>query len=225
MSYDPQIAGAIAVPGLAAIATRFTIDTGAGGTVITSPLVDAHHLLDHVGRVMPSPSHGVGGGESSDVVGRVDEVALGPFALHEPVVALSRDTQGSLANPSLGVNLGGNLLRRFVVTIDYPRRRVMLAPGAHYAEPFLADASGLVLGAEASDFRTFVVRAIVPGSAAADAQLEPGDGIVAIDGKLARDFALWEVVELFMHAGWHVALEITRGEREFTCVLALRALI
>ena len=47
----------------------------------------------------------------------------------------------------VGVNLGGTVLRRFKVIVDYPRQRVILEPNARLHDPFPADASGLVLTA------------------------------------------------------------------------------
>jgi hypothetical protein len=224
MGYDPQLPGAVAAPGTDAFAAGFTLDTGAGGTIVTSPLVSAHHLLDHV-HTLSSPSHGLGNGQSNDVIGRLDAVAIGPFLLHAPVLALSTDTVGSLANAAFSVNLGGNLLRRFTVTIDYPHNRVMLEPGAEFDAPFLADASGLVLRAEGPDYHRFVVTAIAPGSPAADAQLQPDDVIGAIDGKPASAFALWQLQELLRHAGTRVALSIVRDGKTAPSELALRALL
>jgi hypothetical protein len=128
MGYDPQLSGTVIAPGTAPFAVGFTIDSGAGGTIIASPLVAAYHLLDHV-HTLSSPSRGLGNGRSNDVVGRLDAVAIGPFLLNAPILALSTDTVGSLANEAFSVNLGGNLLRRFTVTIDYPHKQVMLEPG------------------------------------------------------------------------------------------------
>jgi hypothetical protein len=52
-AYDPQIEGSMIVPGQAPIPVRFTIDTGAGGTIVSSPLVDKYHLLAAVGKRSP----------------------------------------------------------------------------------------------------------------------------------------------------------------------------
>ena len=224
MKYDPQIAGTLVVPGLPPISTRFTIDTGAGGTIVTTPLVAEHHLFEHVVDRIPTPSHGVGGGTSDDVVGRIDAITLGPYTLARPLVALSQDTSGSLTMPDLGVNLGGNLLRRFAVTIDYPGRTVTLEPGAHVAEPFAADASGLLLEARGADFHTFVVTAIVPGAPASDAQLQAGDVIATIDGKPATAYVLYEVMDLLKRTGHRVVLTVVRGDHTMRFELMLRAL-
>jgi hypothetical protein len=49
------------------------------------------------------------------------------------------------------------------VIIDYPRRKLILEPNSHFADPFPADATGLVLRAEGSDFKTVVVQGVVSG--------------------------------------------------------------
>jgi PDZ domain-containing protein/aspartyl protease len=224
MNYDPQIAGTFAVVGMPAVSTKFTIDTGAGGTVITTPLVKANDLFKTVTDKIPSPSHGVGGGESNDVVGRIESISLGPYKLRQPLVALSQDTTGSLAMGAIGVNVGGNILRRFTVIIDYPRRRVILEPNSHFADPFLADASGLVLKAEGSDFKTVVVQEVVSGSPAANAGLQENDVITAVDGEPVGKYALWEIQDLLKNSGHLVKLAIQRGTRSFICEFALRSL-
>jgi membrane-associated protease RseP (regulator of RpoE activity) len=224
MNYDPQVAGTFAVEGMAAVSTRFTIDTGAGGTVITTPLVKANDLLKTVTDKIPSPSHGVGGGESNDIVGRVESITLGPYKLRQPLVALSRDTTGSLTMEDIGINVGGNILRRFTVIIDYPRRRVILEPNSHFADPFLADASGLVLKAEGSDFKTVVVQGVVSNSPAAKAGLQEHDEITAIDGEPTGRYALWEIQDRLKNSGHVVKLAIKRGARSFICEVALRSL-
>ena len=43
----------------------------------------------------------------------------------------------------IGVKLGGNILRRYKVIMDYPSDRVILEPNKPFHEPFAADASGL----------------------------------------------------------------------------------
>lgn len=223
--YDPQVAGAIVVPGRPPIPVRYTLDTGAGGTIVTAPLVRGHGLLQSALRTLPSPSRGVGLGESPDVVARMDAFRIGPYELRRPIAALSRDTVGSLTHESLGVNLGGNILRRFTVIVDYPHGRLILEPNLHFQEPFAADASGLVLRAEGADFRTFVVAAVVPGSPAADAGLAPGDVIVGIEGADITHYALWQLQDVLKGSGRLCRLRVRRGGRVSRSTLQLRALL
>ncbi|HEY3951336.1 aspartyl protease family protein [Phenylobacterium sp.] len=223
--YDPQIDGELVAPGQPPIPVRFTLDTGAGGTIITSPIVDKYNLLSAIGHQIAAPDRGVGGARPTEVWGRPTAFRIGPYAVDKPLVALSRDKYGSLANENLSVNLGGNILRRFTVTIDYVHQWVALEPNRRFSEPFPGDASGLQLSADGDDFRTFVVDGVVPGSPASEAGLETGDVLSALDGRPASAFTLWQVQEALKAAGSVVGLKVRRGDRTFSKPLRLRELI
>ena len=229
MNYDPQIDGEITVPGLPPIKTKFTLDTGAGGTVISAPLVSAHDLARHVVATMPAPrsaplADGVNGIVFDTVTARIDAIRIGPYDLKRPLVALSRDTQGTFAMAEVGVNLGGNVLRRFKVIVDYPHQRVILEPNARLHDPFPADASGLVLTATGDDFKTFIVHGVVPKSPADEAGFREEDVITAIDGEPATTYALWQIQDLFKDASRARRVTITRAGATLTKTIKLRPL-
>jgi len=73
------------------------------------------------------------------------------------------------AHADFDVNLGGNILRSFNLTMDYPQRRLIFEPNSHAHDSFLSDASGSSLKAEGPDYKKFVVRAVVPNSPAPEA--------------------------------------------------------
>ena len=223
--YDPQIDGELIVPRQGAIPVRFTIDTGAGGTIVSTPLVDKYHLLEAVGRTVATQDEGVGGAEPTEVAARISGLRIGPYAIEAPVVALSRDTMGSLSNEAISVNLGGNILRRFTVIIDYARNRLTLEPNEHLSEPFDYDASGLLLAASGEDFRTFVIRAVIPHSAADEAGLAKGDRIIVVGGTPAKEFALWQLQDRLKESGETVKITIERDNATLEKTLALRALL
>lgn len=223
--YDPQIDGAIEVRGRLPIPVRFTLDTGAGGTIVSSPLVDKYDLINATGRVTETQDKGVGGAVPTEVMARLLAMRIGSFILDKPVVALSRDKMGSLANEAISVNLGGNILPRFTVVIDYPGKRVGLTPNRHFSEPFKSDASGLLLSVDDRDFHKFSVDSVIGGSPAADGQIEPGDQILSIDGKPAADLSLWQLEELLKQDGAEARLSIRRQGVVMLKTLKLRSLL
>jgi hypothetical protein len=71
--YDPQIDGAIEVETQPPIPVRFTLDTGAGGTIVSSPLVESDRTRDgHTGqgrrRRGPDRGHSETGGNQDRLV-------------------------------------------------------------------------------------------------------------------------------------------------------------
>jgi Trypsin-like serine proteases, typically periplasmic, contain C-terminal PDZ domain len=221
--FPSPMRGEISGPDGKAISTEFSVDTGAGGTTITAALVRENHLLEKVTQKIPSPSHGIGNGVSDDVVGRLGDIHLGTYSLKNPLVALSRDTVGSLSRDAF-VNMGGNLLSRFTVTIDYIHHEVTLEANSHIDEPFLADASGLVMEAGGDDFRTFTVKGVVADSPGDKAGLKEGDIIAEIDGTAAGKYALWELQNILKESGKEHSLTVRRDGKAVKAQIHLRAL-
>ena len=157
-------------------------DTGSDGAIgLTRPFVDKHHLLD--GRTTVA-GFGVGvGGQAAIVIGRLEAVRLGPFAFAQPVVGFSRATQGATASEARDAILGAEILRRFIVTIDYPHKRVILEPNARLGDPFDFDMSGLVLAKNPRG--TVHVLAVRADSPAAQLDVRPGDEVASINGRAA----------------------------------------
>lgn len=224
-AYDPQIEGALLVHGLQPIPVRFTIDTGAGGTIVSAPLVRKSNLVDAVGKTFATQDAGIGGAKPMEVVARLSAIQIGPYTVDGPVVALSQDTAGSLADEAISVNLGGNILRRFNVIIDYPRGTVTLDPNQYLNEPFAYDGSGLLLSATGADFRTFVVDTVLAGTPADASGFEKGDRIVAIDGKSVAAYALWQFEDRLKTQGATVSLTLIRGDQTIVKTLRLEPLL
>jgi hypothetical protein len=222
-NYDPQIEGEILIADQW-MPVKIVLDTGAGGTTLTTPFVKAHGLTELM-KTLQSPDVGAGGGESVKWTARGQRLRIGSLSIEEPLLALSTDIVGSLALATFDVNLGGNILRDFTVIIDYPRKRLILEPNSDFRKPFASDASGLVLKAEGPDHRTFVVRALVPKSPATEARIQAGDIITTIDGSPVRKYALWELEEELKKSGRVIDLKIKRGRNSFTRRLRLQSLL
>ena len=166
-----------------------------------------------------------GGGQSVKWQARAEQLRFGSFAIDKPLVALSTDEIGTFAHADFDLNLGGNILKRFNLTIDYPQRRLIFEPNTHAREDFRSDASGLVLKAEGPDYKNFVVRAVVPNSPAAEAGVQAGDIINSINGAATERYALWELQEEFKKSGATCELGIRRGQTSMVRKIRLRSLL
>lgn len=172
-AYDPQANGTVKLRGRQPIPVTYTIDTGAGGTVISAPLVERYTMLSTVARSLPMFGN-VGGSVDVTLAARIPQLQIGPYAVRNPIVLFSRDKNGVFAGESIGVNLGGSILKRFILTVDYLRSRFILEPNADFSRPFPWDASGLTFTAT-SDYSAFVIQNVAAHTPGSDIGLQAGD--------------------------------------------------
>src|SRR5258705_7063795 len=124
----PHITARLTVPGRPARSRRLLVDCGSEDAVDDSVLLESRGPLR---RVMG----GVGSGQTYEVVfGRIERFELGRFVIEDlPSVA-----------PGVAL-IGGEVLRRFRVTLDYSRNRMLLVPGRQLRDEVPEDLSGLSL--------------------------------------------------------------------------------
>lgn len=193
----PYVSALLTVPGSAPAQRRLLLDSG------SEDAVDDDLLLQSSGPLRETLG-GVGLGQPYRVVfGRLERVRLGRFEFRDvPSVA-----------PGISL-LGGEILRRFVVLLDYARSRMILEPNSHLQDGFAAGESGLDLrSAEAGSLlRVAEVRA---GSAAGVAGLRPGDAVTMLDGVPVAKLGLRRVQALLKRTGTVFSLRVRRGARTF----------
>jgi C-terminal processing protease CtpA/Prc len=106
-------------------------------------------------------------------------------------VLLSTDKAGDSAASELAGNIGGGILKRFVVTFDYERGTMYLKPIAgRVADLDTFDRSGVWINKDADGFK---IVDVTQGTPAAEAGLAKDDVITAVDGKSAASIALPEL--------------------------------
>lgn len=207
------------------IAGTFQIDTGSPGTVMLSaPFVARHHLLKRFPRQIQSSSGGVGGA-TQEITVRGKDLVLGAERIAHPITAMAAVPTGNLATTKRSGIIGIGALKRYVVTFDFPRKRLYLkpyAPAPAYLDSY--DRSGMRVEVAPTGFR---VKFVAEGTPAAKAGLRPGDTIVAVDGRAASRILLPTFRDELTHrpAGSVIVLEIeTQGEKR-TVNLILRDLL
>jgi hypothetical protein len=135
------------------------------------------------------------------------DVTFGAFTITRPIVHLAV-APAEVAHPAV---LGTELLRHFRVTLDQVNRRVQLE-GPHTIAPAPSIRALGVSIAAASD-GSVSISAVVPGGAAAAAGLQPGDAIIAIAHRPAREFVASSLLAAMAQAGEPIRFDLDRGGR------------
>jgi hypothetical protein len=209
----PFVRGAVILPDGRELSGRFLIDTGANGSLtLYSPFVRTHGLVEAMPATIGTEAAGIGG-TLTETQGRMGAFRMGPFLLEEPIATLSLAETGLTASRGSVGQIGGEMLRRFTLTIDYRGRALYLRPNDRVDEPFEAGMSGIRLRSAAPEFREHTVHRVDEGSPAALAGLQPGDVLLEVDGRLAVEFTLPELHELLRsEPGRVLQLLVRRGE-------------
>lgn len=201
---------------------RLSVDTGSRSSLtLDSPFVREHHLLQRYHAERESVvGWGVGGAARGNPA-RFGTLALGGLKIEGIAGELFTGNKGAFANPELGGNLGGGVLRRFTVGFDYTSKQMYLAPNAAFgtgADAF--DRSGLWLLADGTAFK---VVDVAPDSAAARAGVRPDDRVVAIGGAATgtQTLAPWRQRLREAPAGTKVTLRLERAGRTQQLTLTL----
>ncbi|GGF22225.1 hypothetical protein GCM10011611_30380 [Aliidongia dinghuensis] len=171
------------------IAGQFELDTGARSALtIMRPFAETNHLVEryHASR-WATAGFGVGG-PAKELLARADALKIGSITLEHPVTLIAGGERGAGAASRVAGNIGGDLLRRFTLTLDYGHKLVYLQPngGLRTADTF--DRSGLWL-MRAPD-GTVDIADVTAGGPGEAAGLAIGDRIVAVDGINAADIPL-----------------------------------
>lgn len=210
-SFEPEVAGAeLPVEVIAAepfvpaeieqeggrrIPGRFKLDTGSTDVAgLNRNFLRDSMVLEPEQATLPLPGFAVGG-ETSGILFRVAALRIGPYALSRPVIGATLSSGGFEDRADAGT-LGGELLRRFTLTLDYPRDRILLEPNGLFDAPVREDLSGIFMfRAEGAGLDTIVVSVVAPGSPAEEADIREGDVLLALDGVPASRLGIAGIFE------------------------------
>lgn len=205
----------------------FSIATAQAEAMQFYPSFAVAHKFSELGQKMILFSPLDSPGDFDDHLGRIESVQLGKITLQDPFAIFPGQSEHASAQISSGVAgaIGGEILDRFTVVLDYPDQSVIFEPNPHFNDLFVADMSGLVLVATPPDFRAFGVARVIEKSPAELAGIAVGDMLEKIDGNSASDYSLGDVRALFRQDGTEHTLTVLRGGQHLQFTLKLKPLI
>ena len=219
----PYVHAKIAMPGREPVEGKFVLDTGSNfPLILLDSFVKEKRLAESLTKTLKITGRGVGG-EITMPVGRTGRLTLGDYALENPVTSFPQS--GWFALEGAAGNIGGAVLRHFIVTFDYTRSRMFLEPNRHFSEPFEYDMSGLQFVTDGPPFKTVTVLRVLSDSPAAEAGLRQGDEIVSIGGRPVAELKLATLREMLRQPDRSFALQVRRGTETVNAELKTRRLI
>jgi hypothetical protein len=222
---EPFIEIALEQPHAGLIPGTFKLDTGSTDVAgLNWNFHEGAHVLAPDQATVPMPGVAVGG-DTKGILYRIDAIHIGPYALERPVIGATLES-GGFENRADAGTIGGELLRRFTLTLDYPRSRILLEPNAAYGDPAREDLSGLWPVGDGEGFDVARVRFVVPDSPASRAGVRVGDLIIAVDRVPVSELRLSGVFRsLRTGAGQTRVLRIEREGETLEIPIVLKPLL
>lgn len=157
---------------------NFYFDTGAGLCFLLSEqLVKDSSILIAKRKPLYIQAEGMGGKLQMRLT-VVKMLQVGNYRFRNVPTYIFEDQYNVTSYPFVGGLLGNDLLRRFNLTINYPKREIHLLPNSHFNEPFDYAYTGLAIYYING---SIVVDDIIAGSPAEKAGLKPNDIILGVE--------------------------------------------
>lgn len=199
----------------------FAIDTSSRGSLMLSaPFVDKNGFVKRYGATQSFVSGASVDGYSRSLLARANALKLGNVEVAKPVVALSTQAGAVAAPEDVAGSIGYGILRQFNITFDLANTTLYFEKNANFGQADTFDRSGMWI--ERGEDGYAIVDVIKDGPAA-KAGLNPGNVIVAVDGKPWTALPLSAIrQDLKAVPGTKVKLKLASGQER---IVTLRDLI
>ena len=156
----------------------FFMDSGAGLSLLLSDRFakDSSIILPRRKPVLIQ-TEGLGGKKNMQLT-VVKQVRLGPYRFSDVPTYIYDDSMNITQYPFTGGLLGNDIMRRFNITYNYPKREIHIAPNTHFNDDFDYAYTGITLY---NVNEGVFIENIIPGSPAALGGLRADDEIIGIN--------------------------------------------
>jgi hypothetical protein len=208
------------------IAGRFGIDTGARTALsLTRPFAEKNQLREREPNGIEALTGWGVGGPTRGLVFRGKDLKLDGLTITAPLTEFSIDKGGAGGVDAFPNNVGGGVLKRFVVTLDYDHQLMYLKPIQGEVDDIdTFDRAGMWINGDKQGFKIVDVGKGTPANVAG---LRTGDVITAVDGKPVSAMHLYDLRKRLRNdaAGTMVTMTVMRDGATRTAKLTLRDLL
>lgn len=205
-----------------------------GDTLTTNLLLDlgASHPIylnrNYISMSDKTMSSFLGKGISGNLmgeVGRIDEFIIGDVHIQDPLVFYP-DTEFLIFYDQEieweGL-IGGAIINRFNIIIDYPSEQIVLRPSRNFSKPFSSGLSGIEIVARGDYLDQFIIHYVRPGSVAYESGILPGDQIIQINHLRRHELNMEDILDIItLRQGYPINMTIKREDQYFRKQFRLR---
>ncbi len=148
-------------------------------------------------------------------VGRVDQFIIGDIEINDPLVFYPDAEFLVFYDQEIDWEglIGGAIINRFNIIIDYQSEKIVLQPGRNFSKPFSSGLSGIEIVARGNYLDQFIIHYVRPGSVSYEAGILPGDQIVQINQLRQHELNMEDILDIItMREGYPVLMVIKRGD-------------
>ncbi len=222
--YKPFIFTSIVTDELTEVPVKLLVDTGASDALWLSEKSD-----DRIKLPQKNIETFLGRGLSGDLFGtkgRIDGIWVGPLVLSQPIVSFPENEmieQLISANDRNGT-LGAEILRRFIVTIDYRNARLTLSQTPLVRENFNYNMSGMEIINPMPGLPIYTISNIQENSPAWLAGLKENDQILTINNSSNQSVSLNDINLLLQSKeNRKIRVKVLREGEEFKTSFELKS--
>ena len=188
------------------VSANFYFDTGAGLCFLMSKQFEDDSTVLKSHRKPVSIQVQGFGGKKQMLLTIMKEVKIGPYKFRRVPTNILDDEFNATSYPFIGGLVGSDILRRFNMIINYPKREIHLLPNSHYRDDFDYSYTGMNMFYIDGKI---VADEVIKGSPAYNAGLKQGDIIIAINTNFSNDISTYK--NLMQVLGEKITLLVSRN--------------
>ncbi|MEM9647745.1 MAG: aspartyl protease family protein [Bacteroidota bacterium] len=198
---------------------KWLLDTGSLMSVGLSKTFAQKDGIGNLVKMKNSISVGFGGSTPGKAF-KIDGFKVGDFLFENIITGYAEDeVLASMLDDGV---IGGELLSRFTLIIDYKRSRFILEKNEKLGSPVRWDLSGMMMAFPDNEFKGLEVLHVFEDSPAERADIKSGDIILAVDGVGIQEMTYPKLWKLFHYSlGRPVTLSVSRDGKTMPKTLVL----
>lgn len=189
----PYLTAEIQLSGDSIYPCRLLFDLGASHSILfdlpenNGFRIPGKHINASVGRGL--------GGDIEGVFTRISAIRINNINIKNVVVSFSKDYKvaDTIGSGVLQGTLGGEIISRFSVIMDYFGRKIYLKKNYTFNEPFDYNLSGIDLIATGIGLKRFEITSVLSDSPGSKADIKTEDVIIEVNGVSAENLTLNEI--------------------------------